>query len=195
MSNLSLEDLYEVASNTYGNIHDHLPTLKKYSEECEHITEMGVDKVVSTYGFLMGKPKTMVSYDINPIENFGVDRNDLKELAKKNGIDFTFIVADTTKININETDLLFIDTEHNYLQLKKELELHSDKVKKYLIFHDTVTYGYSDSNYYNYDIDLGISEKKGLMPAIEEFLNDNTCWVIHERFENCNGLLILKKIQ
>lgn len=194
MVSLSLEDLYEVALNTYSNIYDHLPTLKKYSEECDHITEMGVDKVVSTYGFLMGKPKIMVSYDINPIENFGIDRNDLRELVKKNGTDFTFIVADTTKIKINETDLLFIDTEHNYLQLKKELELHADKVKKYLIFHDTVTYGYSDSNYYNYDIDLGVSEKRGLMPAIEEFLNENTSWVIHERFENCNGLLILKKI-
>ncbi len=57
-----------------------------------------------------------------------------------------------------------------------------------------MTYGYCDSNYYNYDIDLGSSEKKGLIPAIEEFLEYNPSWMIYEKFDNCNGLIILKKL-
>jgi hypothetical protein len=35
---------------------------------------------------------------------------------------------------------------------------------------------------------------KGLWPAIEEFLQNNTDWVLHERFINNNGLTILKKV-
>ena len=35
---------------------------------------------------------------------------------------------------------------------------------------------------------------KGLWPAIEEFLQNNDEWVLHERYTNNNGLTILKKI-
>lgn len=35
---------------------------------------------------------------------------------------------------------------------------------------------------------------KGLLPAIDEFLNSNTDWIMHEQFKNNNGLTILKKI-
>ena len=48
-----------------ANINEHLETLKNYSAKCEHVTEMGVDRVVSTYAFMMGFPKKMISYDIN----------------------------------------------------------------------------------------------------------------------------------
>ena len=52
-----LETYYEERCKKPSDINEHLPTLKKYSEECEHITEMGVRWVVSTFAFLMGKPK------------------------------------------------------------------------------------------------------------------------------------------
>ena len=35
-------------------------------------------------------------------------------------------------------DLLYIDTKHYYSHLIKELALHGDKAKKYIVFHDTV---------------------------------------------------------
>jgi hypothetical protein len=192
-----LEEKYNLLLNGPGDIHEHLPVLKKYSEKCSHVTEFGVNFVVSTYAFMMGKPKKLISYDINPVESFGVDRNDLIDLGKQNGVDFSFIVADTTKIEIEETDLLFIDTEHNYLQLKTELYLHSKKVKKYIIFHDTVTYGHRDSNFYGHYINLskiesGDEEKQGLIIAITEFLEKNKNWVILENLTNCNGLMVLK---
>ena len=51
------------------------------------------------------------------------------------GIDFSFHVADTRKIEIEETDLLFIDTEHNYEQIQKELELHGNKARKFILVY------------------------------------------------------------
>ena len=48
-----------------SDINEHLPTLMKYASECEHITEMGVRNIVSTFALLMGEPKRMISYDIN----------------------------------------------------------------------------------------------------------------------------------
>ena len=128
MENL-LELFYKNRCETPSDINEHVPTLKRYAEECEHITEMGVRSIVSTYALLMGKPKRMISYDINwanGIEN-------VVKLANDKGIDFDFRIANTTDLTIVETDLLFIDTWHVYPQLKKEFELHANKAKKYII--------------------------------------------------------------
>ena len=180
---VKLEDLYNLKCSSNSDINEHLPTLKRYAEECDHVTEMGVRWVVSTYAFMMGRPKQMISYDIVAVENHGIEREYLKDLAKEVDVDYQFIVADTRDLVIDETDLLFIDTWHVYEQLKVELELHGNKARKYLIFHDTTTFetkGEGDGYV-------------GLWPAIEEFLETNPHWVIHERFTNNNGLTILKR--
>ncbi len=178
-----LENIYNKRCETPSDINEHLPTLKKYAEECDHITEMGVRWVVSTFAFMMGKPKKLISIDINPVEKHGIQTIDLISLAKTAGVEFEFVLGDTTEIEIEETDFLFIDTLHTYTQLKKELALHPSKVKKYIGFHDTTTFA-----------QVGEYKEAGLWPAIEEFLSSNPEWVIAEKFENNNGLTILKKI-
>ena len=39
-----IREYYEYSKTTPSDINEHLPTLLKYSEECKHITEMGVKK-------------------------------------------------------------------------------------------------------------------------------------------------------
>ena len=172
-----INEQYEFQCKRNSDINEHLPTLKKYSEECDHITEMGVRDVVSTWAFLMGEPKKLISYDINQM-----DEKIILDAIKDTDIEFKFILSDTTKIEIEETDLLFIDTLHTYEQLKVELELHGNKSKKYIIFHDTTLFGYR-----------GERGDIGLNPAIEEFIEKNPHWSKHEVFTNCCGLTILKR--
>ena len=176
-----LQQTYEELCNRPSDINEHLPTLKKYAEECEHITEMGVRWVVSTYALLMGKPKTMISYDIN-----GIQWESIAEMVK-NDTNFEFKVANTLDLEIEETDLLFIDTLHNYNQLKGELEIHGNKARKYIVFHDTTSFEWIGESY------NGKVDEIGLWPAIEEFLEVNPHWELHERFTNNNGLTILKR--
>ena len=109
-----LEAIYNQRCQNPSDINEHLPTLKKYAEECEHITEMGVRWVVSTFAFMMGNPKTLISYDYNDAPGINV----AYELAGMHNIDFKFERADTRNLTIEETDFLFIDTAHNYNQLK-----------------------------------------------------------------------------
>ena len=87
-------------------------------------------------------------------------------------------------VEIEPTDLLFIDTLHNYSQLKKELELHAGNVKKYIIFHDTVTYGFVGES----------GDPKGIAFAINEFLNENPGWYVREQWMNNNGLLVVARL-
>lgn len=177
----SIENHYNKIKNKDSDIKKHLPTLKKYSSMVDRVTEMGVRWGNSTCALIMGKPKTMISYDIKFPKQF--DLKHWKNMAKEVNVDLTFIETDSLNITIEPTDLLFIDTYHSYTQLKKELTLHGNKAGKYLIFHDTVTFG-----------KVGMDGKKpGLVQAINEFIEHNPHWKIREVFKNNNGLMVLER--
>jgi hypothetical protein len=184
-----LERIYNQRCQHKSDINEHLPTLKKYAEECEHITEMGVRWIVSTFAFMMGKPTTLISYDYSDAPGISV----AYELAELEGINFRFEKADTRNLTIEETDFLFIDTLHHYDQLKIELELHGNKARKYIGFHDTTTFETVGELYTNNPTEPNTEEGKGLWKAIEEFLEINPHWKLHERYTNNNGLTILKR--
>jgi predicted O-methyltransferase YrrM len=174
-----LLDLVEQTSD----INQHLFTLKGYADGCEHITEMGVRGVVSTWALLAARPKTLIAIDI---ENCPIE--EIREAAKEVGINFKFIKDDTIResFEIEETDFLFIDTWHVYPQLKKELSMHSSKVKKYIAFHDTQTYGFVNERAF-------YSQPQGLQPAIKEFLQDNPEWVVSSNYKHNNGVIVIKR--
>ena len=178
----NITENYNRLCEQVSDINQHLPTLMKYASECEHITEMGVRGIVSTFALLMGEPKRMISYDIQ----WAAGIEGIIKEANESGIDFDFRIADTTDLTIVETDLLFIDTLHNYNQLKRELELHSDKARKYLIFHDTTSFEWIGESY------NGKLDEKGIWYAIEELIEEGK-WEIKERYTNNNGLTILKR--
>lgn len=180
----TIERWIEYHERKGGDISEHLRTLKNYSSKCDHVTELGTRWVCSTWGLLAGGPARMVSYDINSIDPSMLA--EMNRLAHMQGTEFEFRKENVLDTAIEDTDLLFIDTLHTYKQLKQELYLHGNRAKKYIIFHDTVTFGTVD------EVDQK-SEKKGLMPAIKEFLTENPRWVIEAHHQNNNGLLILKK--
>ena len=194
LDNTRIPELYKLHCDMPSDIHEHLPVIKKYADECDHITEMGVRWVVSTWAFLMGQPKKMIAIDYEHPKDVevpngqpgeaGIKLSIAEEDAKRIGIDFEFQQADTRKIEIEPTDLLFIDTEHNYDQLKDELEIHPKNAKKYMMFHDTVSFARKGMD----------GKDKGLMDAIEEFLEGNDEWKIKKHYENNNGLLVMERI-
>jgi len=176
-----IDSLYKYqCENKHTDIFEHLPTLLRYSEECEYITEFGVRDVASTWAFLKSRPKRLTSYDI--YRSPSIDW--VNDICKNEGVNFDFIQSSTLEVEIEKTDLLFIDTLHIYQQLKGELSKHSDKVKKYIIMHDTVTFGeYGEVN-----------GSIGLMPALNEFLASNPQWKIREVYTNLHGLTVLERV-
>jgi hypothetical protein len=176
---LKVEDLlefnYNFACTNRSDINEHIPVLTEYANECNHITEFGTRTGVSTWAWIASSAKTIRCFDIDEVvdKNLEVHKEALKKLDK----DFTFNCVSTIadKLDIEPTDLLFIDTNHTYEQCSKELKLHAHKVKKYLIFHDTAT----------------CSE---VVKAINEFIEANKEWKIKEILTNNNGLTVLERI-
>lgn len=191
-------DLEEIVNRIYqtpSDINEHIPTFVEYGSECETITEMGVRAISSTWAWLGSAPKKLTSYDMENPSHYGANIDIVYEVAKQYGLNFEFIKADVLTIEIEPTDLLFLDTWHAYDQLKAELELHSPKVSKYIIMHDTTSYEYRDEpltseNTFKGDKSTG----KGLWPAIIEFLEAHPEWTLHKRYTNNNGITIIKRV-
>jgi len=192
-----LDNIFNQLTRVNSDINEHLPTLKEYTEECDTVCEMGVRWLTSTFAFLAGKPKRLTSIDIQHPSEFGQDsiaRFDIaKDIASKIDVDFEFILSDSLKIEIEEVDMLFIDTWHAYKQLKAELNLHHSKVKKYIALHDTTNYEFRDETSYEMWGDEWKGDGRGIWPAVEEFLVEHPEWEIKERYLNNNGLTILKR--
>ena len=179
---MSITEIYESKCNDNSDIRQHMPTLKEYAEKCEVIIELGVRSIVSTWAFLMGKPKVLISVDIcHPSEYIEYDKEGCNlelvyKLSKKQKTYFEFICNDSVTASLPNCDLMFFDTLHTYEQLSSELKAHGSKVSKYMLFHDTETY------------------KDELMPAISEFLDENNTWQLHKQYFNNNGMIILKHL-
>ena len=104
--------------------------------------------------------------------------------ARKAGRDVHLHINDTRKVEIVETDLLFVDSLHIYEQVQEELRLHADKARKYIVFHDTTTYA-----------DNGEFGGRGIWPAIQEFVDSHPEWHLIERRANNNGLTTLIRVK
>jgi hypothetical protein len=189
-----------------SDIYEHLETLYRYATKCDSIFETGVRGVVSSWAFLKGllDNKTSVkTFLLNDIED--CNTSEIEYHAQKVQIDLGTIWRNNLEINLNRKyDLIFIDTWHVYGQLKRELDKFSLHCNKYIIMHDTTLDGeLGESLRYNMDTKeqskhtgFTVDEiEKGLWPAVEEFLDNNDDWELEKRYENCNGLTILKKIQ
>ena len=175
-----LDDIYKICLAHECDTNALFPTLRKYAEKCRHITEFGVRGVFTTWAFLAARPKRLVSYDIEHTGNIG----EAKEESAKAGISFEFRQESTLDAVIEPTEMLFIDTKHTYSQLKAELNRHAGAVGKYILIHDTESYG-----------KVGEDGGPGESQAIEEFMAANPEWAVVERLAISNGLTVLGRLQ
>lgn len=187
---------------TYGrgmvDINEHLPTLREYASKCDIVTEMGTRFGISAYGLLIGKPKKVISIDLN-YHFFMPYYNEITNFAKLCNVEFKFIEGDVLNMDIEKTDMLFIDTLHTYDQLSAELRRHEGNVNKWIILHDTITFGDTDEDFYlNGKISDIIKNKKsnksGIYNALLDFIDENKNWVIKEHYTNNNGLTIIERV-
>jgi hypothetical protein len=203
----SLEGLryqYDLHCMQSSDINEHIPTLRELASQCETVTEIGVGHVISTWGILQGLSESSfknVAYRGIDLNYPSLERIYLAaSLAKKNEIMFNFLQANDFLIDLEPTDMLFIDSWHTYRHLTYELETFSPKVSKYIAMHDTSPpWGYQDEPFYQgfipeYPAHINL-EKRGLWPAVEDFLSNHPEWVLKKRYLNNCGFTILERVK
>ncbi|MEN9344292.1 MAG: Paramecium bursaria Chlorella virus [Chlamydiota bacterium] len=199
-----LKGWYEACCSQYSDIYEHVPVLKELAKECSSVVEIGVRSMVSTSGILYGLSlsKADAPYYLGidlvlPPQNI---YNAAKRFAKNSGVEFHFALANDMDMDIDPVDMLFIDSLHTYAHLTYELEKFSPKVKKYIAMHDTSPpWGYQDDSSYHGDYaeyPAHINRvKKGLWPAVTDFLSTHPEWTLLERKENNHGFTVLKRME
>lgn len=154
-------------------IRHHLKVLREYSKGCNHIVEIGVDGVNSTWAFLCNHPREMTSIDILNAKAPEILAL-VQEKCKMEGVHFEFLQVDSLSASVPDIDFLFIDGEHTYQQVKKELEIYAPNVNKYIAFHDTIKFS-------------------GVKHAVNDFLSRNDEWKIIYEAKDVFGLTIIKR--
>ena len=187
---MQLAEILQQDIDTPSDINQHLPTLRQLAQECSHITEFGCWRGYSSTALLCGLHESEVDTPFKKLTIVDINEPYLEHVKEKltpyqNNIEIVYRLDDTTAIEIEETDFLFIDTWHVYKQLKKELELHGNKATRYLAFHDTVSFGLLGED----------GETPGLLDAIEEFLEANPHWQQMVHYEFNNGLMVLERVE
>ena len=172
-----IQEKYEQLCLTPSDINENLPVLKKYAEQSDSIVELGVRAIVSTWALLAGKPKILVSVDIEDPSVYGGNLMEVYDAANQEDINFSFIKASSLEITIPEVDMLFIDTIHTKDFLSQELAKHADKVKKFIAFHDTA-----------------IPDLPEMAECVNEFLASHPEWQVAEHHVNNNGLTVIKRV-
>ena len=180
----NLRNKYEILCKTKSDINEHLPTLYTLGKDCESVLELGVRGVISTYAFtygLLNNNSNIKKILLNDIQKCNI--NELLTITKNLNIDISYQWINDLNLEIKENyDITFIDTWHVYAQLKRELKKFSQVTNKYIIMHDTTVDGIHgetirvkwDAKEQSKITGFPIDEiNKGLIPAIEEFLNDN----------------------
>ncbi len=199
---LELKNKYELSCTQPSDINEHVETLRSLAKECSSVVEIGLRTMVSSWGILFG-----LSENTSAKRSYlGIDIEEppfailylAKQLAEKNGISFSFLLANDMSIEIEPTEMLFIDSMHTYCHLLDELIRFSPKVSKYIALHDTTAWGDIDDIGYEGDYSEYPPRydrtKKGLWPAVEDFLQSHPEWTLQQRSVNNNGFTILKRI-
>lgn len=175
-----LQQQYQQTCDTVSDINEHLPVLRDFANRCTHVTEMGVRDGFSSRAFLSSKAKSFRLYD----RLYFTDMSAFVEQCASAGIDVQYHIADVLEIEIEPTDMLFIDTWHTYEQLRAELFRHASRVKRFIAFHDTYTFGLKDEL---------PGSGGGLIQALLEYLVYDPNWRFVYHTHRNNGLTILER--
>jgi hypothetical protein len=186
--NMSEEELQIRMDNTFnefldpkadGQMGELMWVLKSYAEKYDSVTEFGVQKGASSTAFAAGKPKKFTSYEL-----YDVMDSSVKALLGRYAGWKYHSGSNSLTTDIEEVDVLFIDTDHMYEQLLAELRRHSGKVKHCILLHDTINCGL-------------VGERgagpKGLLHAINEFIAEHDEWFIEKTYMFNHGLTVLRR--
>jgi len=185
--------------HSLSDMSKHFDALREYGQDCSLIHELGVREIGSSWAFLKGladRGNAMVTIaedrrklEMSPItalisidhvhpDKFAGEGTlaEFQKHARENNVHHEFIESSSLDVTIEHSHCIFFDTDHTYKQLSQELQLHGNKSNKYLLFHDTI----------------GCANE--IVPAINEFLEENSEWIVFDHSVESQGMTSLARM-
>jgi GT2 family glycosyltransferase len=169
-------DKFEEIKNTTSDINQHLESIYQHIKGCNIAVSLGVSRGYSAFALLMGCQHHIT---VDPAPN----QDALNLLSEYFGQKSEVVIQNTNEqLYLDEFDILFVDYVHTGECVEKEIKAHAHKVKKFIFFHDTNSFG-----------DVGEDGKEGIKKPILDFLLENEEWRILYCENKNNGMIILGK--
>lgn len=178
---MSLAEDYERLCRTPSDIYQHLPTLVEMVHElhASHVIELGTRTGVSTVAFLHALRATegrLTSVDID-------ERPDIGEHERWEFVQGDDLDPDVVE-QLDEADIVFIDTSHLYEQTRRELNTYRWLVRPggLMVLHDTELFRPETAQ---------VGEPPfPVRKAIDEFIAETG--FAFKNFTGCNGLGVIQ---
>ena len=141
-----LDEIVDKFMQVYGN-HQHYLLLRLLclDPEVQVVCELGTNQGGSAAVMLNSDIKYLFSYDLHP-ENCDF----IKIYGKVNCDTYWKLMGEFDSVGgtpVRDCDLLLIDTVHTEEHVWKELNIHSGRVKKFIVVHDTMRRTVADAVY------------------------------------------------
>ena len=117
-----------------GDMPDRLEwIIENFQGKVKTITEFGTYQGCSTIAWLACCPERLTCIDIKTEFDY---LNEYIDASRETNTLFEYKTGNSLLVDIEPTDLLFIDTVHTKEHVYQELTKHSSKILKYLVLHD-----------------------------------------------------------
>ena len=189
---MTLEEVYEQHCKSGTAIAAHLPRLRALADGLDVAVEFGVKRGASATALLLGA-KRVISVDIQETPQARA----IEALADGRWL---YLIGDSRRADLPPSDLLFIDSQHDYAHVKAELQAHAHHVRRYLIFHDVSTFGEvaavgeTGKQAWQYTPGQSVPQAHwGIRPAIDWLQIVDDSWRVKARYVDSHGLLVLER--
>lgn len=191
--NMDIETIYNRHCSTPTAITPHLPRLRAVAEGLDLAVEFGVKRGASSSALLMGAKK-VISFDV-------VETREARELEAVAGDRWDYRLEDSRTAEVPPADMLFIDSQHDYEQCKAELDAHGHNIRKYIVLHDTATFGVVGADGESGRHKWAYVPGKGSVPldclgvrfAVDDYQIAHPEWRIAAHYADSHGLLVLRR--
>jgi hypothetical protein len=170
----------------------HLPRLRALATGLDLAVEFGVKYGASSVALLLGA-QHVISYDT-------VVTPQAKSLQAVAGPRWEYRLQDSRRAMPTPCDLLLVDSLHTYAQVRAELARHAAAVGRYLVFHDTITFGSIGANgetgkwIWRQEPGVAVTiDHLGIRPAIDELMIADPTWCLKAHYVDSHGLLVLER--
>ena len=156
----------------YCNHHNVIKAL--IEEGCESYKELGTHQGASAAAALLAGADDvfLVDPDFSKIMPY---MELFEEYYLPAGVTLTtYCGSSLDKESASPVDLLLVDSVHKSEHLQKELDMHAQYVRKYMVFHDT-------------------KHKPELYRTLNKFCGGISQWEIHDHIDEGHGVTILKR--
>lgn len=187
-----IEELYAEHCAGPTGMAAHLPRLRELATSLPLAVEFGVNKGGSSSALILGA-EHVISYDLR-------ETSRARSLERAAGEWWEYRLQDSRTACFPPPDLLFVDSLHTYSQCRAELDAHANRVKRYLVFHDVITFGVigadgeAGDHLWEYEVGASVPpEALGIRPAIDELMVRDPSWRILASYTDSHGLLVLER--